>query len=686
MRTSVLDRIQHVLGLMIAALACAAASGCVTLPVPSSNYRTDNRLAFPVVASGPASIDGQANDAAWGSGFRFVMEDGGAFPAATLRGVADAGFIYMHAKVEDSNFSDTDVVVIGLNPDNAAGNYRRIHVFPCKPAASCAASGDGSPTPTVEYWTGDFGVTTPSIYTWHSSPAAAAGIVAAAHVYTDPNNASIRWWEVELKVPRAAPFSFVDTNFFGLFVDVVRTDPSSGIAGEAVQYTWPANEFIGSVNENDILSELEGGTLHPSSWGNATLSQLFGNGVRVTELGTNHPTDPTLIQLNAGNVFHATAANFSSNAGTLVAAKKVKATFTIANNGLPALGSWANVPVAGNPTAEADIPPTIAQAFQTGTWNLTPQQVADYTAHPAQCVRVTLSSTDAGTIFTNATRMVNMHFVTSSSPFRERALVGTKGYEPRGDRGLEFTLREKFVNFDPKLKWTTEIQNATKMGDHVYRAVARPGSEHALGITVEPPRMTIPSETVRLPAGTGGRERPPVELAVRPGEVLTFIGSGSLRIGGQAVTAAGAPVGERHGERRLKDQGPGRIGAALGSFDGFNESAFVLGNASTVIVPAGARVLHIKVNDDPDQYAKQQGEGYVFQVVRTAAEPWMRTSNPELGRRVHGDDVFATLGANLPTWLMRGERDTGRYIRIGKKSFRVFESVGSWGYWVRRIH
>ena len=686
MRTSVLDRIQHLLVVMAVAAACVAASGCVTLPAPSSNYRTDNRLAFPVVANGPANIDGQANDAAWGSGFRFVMEDGGPFPAATLNGVADANFVYMHAKVEDANFSDTDVVVIGLNPDNTPGNYRRIHIFPCKPAAICPASGDGSPTPTVEYWTGDFGVTVANSYTWSSSSVANAGIVAAAHVYTDPNDASSRYWEVELKFPRGAPFNFVDTNFFGLFVDVVRTDPNVGLNGEAVQYTWPADEFIGSMNENDILVELEGGTLHPPKWGNATLSQLFGNGVYVSELGTNDQTDPTHIQTSVGNIFHATAGNYASNAGTLVAANKVKATFTIANFGLPAYGSWANVPVTGNPTAEQDIPPTIAQLFETGTWNLTPQQVTDYSANPHQCVRVTLSSTDAGTIFTNATKTVNMNFVTANSPFKERALMGTKGYEPRGDRGLEFTLREKFVNFDPRLKWTSRIENATKMGEHVYRAVARPGSEHALGVTVDPPRMVIPSETVRLPAGTGGKERPPVQLPVRPGEVLTFIASGSLRIGDSQVTAVGAPVSDRHGERLLKEQGPARIGAALASFDGFTKSAFVLSNASTVIVPANARVMHIKINDDSDQYAKQKGEGYTFQVVRTPAEPWMRTSNPELSRRVHDDDVFATLGANLPTWIMRGELDTGRYIRIGKKSFRVFQSVGSWGYWVRRIH
>jgi len=684
MRLFTRDSFLHFLALLAAVAACVILAGCPpTPPSPSTNYRTDYRLVFPVVAAGPASIDGVANETVWASGFHFVMEDGGAFPAAAFDGVADASFLYIHAKVEDANFSDTDVVVIGLNPDNTAGNYRRIHVFPCKPTGSCPANGSGL-SPTVEYWTGSFAGT----YTWTSVPAAGAGIIAASSTFTDPMDASNKSWEVEVKIPRGAPFNFANTNFFGLFFDVARTDPNVGINGEAVQYTWPPNEFIGSVDENNILTELESGTLMPSAWGNATLSSVFGNGVTISsnDIRTNHPTNDALIRLNDPNIFYGTASNYSSSGGTLVTAHAVSATFKIANFGLPSLGSFANVPVGGNPTAAVDISPTAANVFETGIWNLTAQQKVDYGANLHQCIRVDLSSTDPSTVFVNPSAARNMDFVATSSPFRATAAVATKGYEPRrGERALAFTLRERFVNFDSRFKWTSKIDNATRVADHIYHAEAAPGADHNLVITVEPPSMKIPSESVRIAAGTGGTARPPVKLAVKPDEVLTFIASGAIAIDGQPVTAAGVLLGKRRGDSKLKYGGSALIGAVLGSFDEFKETAFVIGNASTIKVPRGASVLHLKINDDPDQYSKQQGEGYSFQVVRTTVEPWMLTSNPELGRAVRGGDVFVNLGANLPTWVMRGERDTGRFIRIGKSKFRVYQSVGSFGYMVKSI-
>jgi hypothetical protein len=660
-------------GVLAAALLALAASCPPGRPSPSSNYNTGNRLVFPIVATGPGTIDGLANEAAWTNGFRFVMEDGGSFPAAELRGVADAGHIYIHVAVEDDGFEESDVLVVGLNPDNTSGNYRRIHAFPCKPTGSCPATTSGAIT-TVDYATGSLAGTT---YTWTAQPL--GSIVAGRATTTAPKK-----WQVELKIPRGAPFNFVDTNFFGLFVDVARTSPSTGIAGEAVQYTWPPAEFIGSTNENDILAELETGTLGPTDWGNATLHTGFGNGVSIDggDIRTNHPSDPSLIRLNGSNIFYADVFNNSSSGGTLVDAKAVRATFKIANFGLPDLGTWTNVPGAGNPTAAADIDPAVARTYATGGWTLSASEVTNYTAEPHQCIKVDLTSTDGSTVFVNTSAQRNMDFTTSGSPFQERATLTAQRFEPPGGgRTLSYTLREVFVNFDPRLTWTTEIRGANRIADGIYKAEMGPEARHALEISVEPPRVQIPSSTVRIPPGTGGSARPPVSVEVRADEVVTLIGSGTIDLGGQSVTSAGTPVQDRS----PKGRGPRRLGAVLGSFDEFRESSFVVGNAATIKVPAGARALQLKIEDEPQGYERQRGEGYEIQVVRTAIEPWMLANNPDLGRVVKGNDVFVAVGANLPTWMLRGERDTGRYIRIGGRSFRVYQPLGTFGYIVKTI-
>jgi hypothetical protein len=277
-----------------------------------------------------------------------------------------------------------------------------------------------------------------------------------------------------------------------------------------------------------------------------------------------------------------------------------------------------------------------------------------------------------------------MDFVTTNSPFRATAIVSTKGMERgAGDRKIGFILREDFVNFDPQLTWTTTIDNATPAGKRVYRADIAPASDLSLGITVEPPPVKIPSEQVRIPAGTGGDKNPAVVVPVKAGEVITVISSGTIMVDGRPVTAAGFPNADRKGELKVRTAGPKRIGALLGSFDEFKTSAFVIGNASTIKVPAGAQALHLKIDDDANQYANQKGEGYLLQLVRTPIEPWMVASIPELRREVRGDDVFVTTGANMPTWTLRGERDSGRVIRIGKETYHVYQSVGLFGHILR---
>ena len=87
--------------------------------------------------------------------------------------------------------------------------------------------------------------------------------------------------------------------------------------------------------------------------------------------------------------------------------------------------------------------------------------------------------------------------------------------------------------------------------------------------------------------------------------------------------------------------------------------------------------MSLKTHDTQAGYEKQRGEGFQLQVVRTPIDKWMLQANPDLGRKVSGDDVFVAVGSNLPTWLLRGERDTGRFVTINRKAYRVYEPVGS---------
>lgn len=639
------------------------------LPQPSSNYNTNYRLVFPVVATGPTSIDGLASDPAWSSGFIFGMEDGGSFPAAKLRGVADANAIYLYAEVEDSGFEDTDVMVIGFNPDNTPGNYRRLHIFPCKPTGICPANGSNI-NAQVDYSTGSYG---PS-YTWTS--ASAASIVAKSATATA---GSVVKWSVEVKIPRGAPFNFVDTNFFGFFVAVARTDPSAGLAGTATQYTWIPGQIVGGATEDDILTGLETGTPAPSTWGNATLSPKFGNGVTITgsEIYSSN-ANTGQIEINGANTFYAKAANYLAAPGdSLTTAHDVVARFKIANFGLASSASWADVPVAGNPTAAANIAPTSVYTFATQPWSLTAQQKTDYQANTHQCIRVDLSSTNPATTFVNNTAQRNMDFVETFSPFKRSASVNTKGWETR-EATTNITLRESFANFDPALTWRTDMTGATKLVERTYEARVNRGATQPLDITIDPPAVQFKEDSIRMAPGTGGRERPAMSLAVEPNEVLTIIADGTIQIGGQPVSAVGmSPRGE--GQRGVR-----RPGELIGSFDQF-KTVVHLGGASSIKVPADGRRLDLKIDADSAQYAKQGGEGYRIQVVRSRAEPWMIVANPELARPTRGADVHVTLGANLPTWQLRGERDTGRFLRIGKQTFRVHEPIGTFGYMVRRI-
>ena len=650
-------------------------------PKPSPLYKTDARLIFPLTASMPA-IDGDDGDPAWTGAFHYLMEDGAPLPAADLRGVYNADNVYLYMEVEDNAFNEEDAVVIALNPDNANGNYRRIHIFPCLPSAGCAASGTGQHA-TIQYWTGTPGGPGGQAFAWTEQPLP-VGLIASTGTSTA---GPTRKWSIEVAIPRAA-FGLVDTNYFGLFVDVISADPDAGVAGVATQYTWPTGQFIGGADENDVLSDLETGTLPASAWGNATLSTAFGNGVSVyaDEIGSNHPTDDSQMILGDGNTFHASAINNSSSGGTLVEAKSVTATFKIANFGLP--NAWANVPPpGGNPVGPVNIPAAGAHRYETGIWNLTPQEITDYTANLHQCIRVDLSSSDPSTVIVNGSAQRNMDFVTANSPIQAMATIGGK----RSERGGDYLLTESFSNFDPNLTWQTRIKGAEPIGPARYIVKARPGQDLPLGIMVDTNKeLRLPSQDIRIAPGTGSPKQPAQIVEVRGGDLITLIAEGGIEIDGHKIGADGlSPTQLRQMKVNPRDgkfrDGTGDLtGALIGSFDGF-QTTFVVGNAATLKVPAGAKELSLAINDVESGYATQKGEGLGVQIIATPLDKFMLATNPALARETKGRDVFVPLGSNLPTWTMRGSQNTGRVLKVGKRPMQVYQPVGSFAYLLRRI-
>jgi hypothetical protein len=671
---------------LLGALLLAAAMPAIATaqPAPSPNYDTNYRLIFPKTATAP-TIDGTVlNEAAWNASFNIALEDGGETATANLRGMYDNNFVYLYAETETSSpgFKSTDVLVIGINGDNGA-NYHLIQIFPC--ALVCSATGTGQ-TPQLIFNTATFNGTT---YSWGAdSSNAPSGFDAKVGTATAGTTSK---WSVEVKIPRAA-YNIVDTNFFGLLIDVMATDPAAGPIGTSEQFAWPPYVDIGGTNENQI-PDIENGMVPPKQWANATLSTAFGNGVSLqwSDITTNQP-NPRQISLNLPNIFTAVATNTSSSGGTPVTARQVKAAFTIANFGLA--NAWAPIPdIVSNQTS--DIQSQTSFPYQVGPWTLTAAEKAAYntptTLH--QCLRVDLTSTDPGTMILTPSVQVNMDFVDTHSPFSGTASITLKRFpKPEGKETNTCYLRESTINVDPRLEWTSKLSGLERGRNGRYRIEVVPDKPSVLNIEVQPPpSIKLPKARVRLPAGTGGRKYPPVQIKVEPNDLITFVADGTLLIGKTQVTAGGAspamlkalkaPVSAGRG--KFLDPNSNLRGAVVGSFDGFKKTAFVIGASATIKVPEKVRALWLAINDTADGYAGERGEGFNVQIVKMPLDRYMLAANPDLARPVSASNPKVALGANLPTWQMRGGCETTRFVRIGRESFRSVKSIGSFGYMVK---
>jgi hypothetical protein len=664
---------QHNLLSRGSALALAAAAAAW-----SGQTAAADRIGLPA-ASGAVTIDGVAGAAEWGNAFQYYLEDGASVAAAFMRGMADANFVYLYFEAEDVDFEEHDAVMLVFNPTNAAGNYKRLIVNPC--SGACPGT---NLTPQTQWTTGSIAGAN---VTWGAPSALPAGIEVKSSAVSDGGLGGR--FGVEVKIAKAN-FPFLAMDFFQMFADVIATD---GPNGTAVQYSWPAGATIGA-DENDVFfGSLDTAPVPVARFGEATLNAAsFPAGLQITGFG-NSGADPTRISLSGPNSFYVTAANSPGAVGPVADATGVTATFMINNIGLNPSWTWTNVPVGNNPTAAQTIAARQYMALHANPWTLSNADnwqgsgmsgVAFFTANPHQCIRVDLNHSGGSTI----TRQWNMTFVSVNSPFEVQPQIATGAWRKAFPKARAVMLREVFLNAPRNLKWKSSFAGAKAAGENRWIVEDMNRSAVRLKTSVlAPAELQLPGRQYRLDPATLSRGRF-TDVAVTPGTVVTLLPDGYATrqrlpfalSGGGSLLARDS----RARPQRFVDAFRGRAaiqpGALIGSFDGFRTS-FAIGTGTTVLVPDSARKLQVRFADG----APYDGGNVMLQAI-PASPTAAAVDGLELARiRAKGLGAVLPLANHLPAHIVRGSVDTGTFVRIQGKKFRVAAPAGSYGAIVRSV-
>ncbi len=702
------------LGLITA--AAIVSSGCPPPDQPvvcngGAGRDPDNCLAFRTGAA--PVIDGNLSDDSWISAFRYVLGDGNgtAVPHATAQGMRTSDAVYISFEVNnDPTFDLDDAVVLAFDPDGNASNHRRIHIFPVFPAG---AAGDGKPS-GLQYWKDsanpqpwtDPGRTPDPTPTWLSDN---------IRVTSDDSGTS-KHWRVEIKIPVVANANDPGINLpsnddFGFYFSVLVAETVSNVTNLVAEESWPLNANVGAFIEN---------TPAVGGWGNGIFG-LRNNGVSIAAISTDQP-NPLHIEIDQPNVFRCDVENRMADVnGNPVVANNVRVSFRLKNFGIPGHSPWELVPTGNNPTPLHNIPagnPGTFQ-FQTAPWTVPVADRPKYLANPNQCLRAELDTTGPDTLLVNRRGMINTVFVDTASPFKENAAVNTAAVEPLpGQRELDFLLQEFRYNTEAEAPWSTELAGAQQVGDRVWNLRALPGPDARLDTVITPPPIDIPVERVLVPPGRPGQAQ---RIAVRPGNLITLVAQGSILRGDREIRpngadlsvrdtapgAAGAPraaqgegtapkgyeggggATDDGGDKRFplgaEDSPETRIGALVGSFDGFSQRAFVIGRAATIMVPAGAQELTLGTNDTEEGWRQQTGNGYQLEVIQTPADGIYRYTTSLLPREPPRGVLRLPLGQNLPTWILCGMRRTGQTVTIHSRVFQRYDRWGCYSYTVKSI-
>ena len=438
-------------------VAIVASLFATALPVAARN--PNFRICFRQVINVPGptflqppNVNGIINnDLGWTSAFRYVFGNGTPTPDGVVQGIRDNTFLYLSFEVNnDQMFDNEDVIVLTLDPTGVAAAAHRIHIYPV--FAGVGAAGNGNPRQT-DHWVNSAA--------WASAPLPATSLIKVTSAGVGPVS-----YFVEVKLPRAA-FSIPAAGDFGIYFNLIRVSAVGQPIGSAVEMYWPTDAPV-------IGLDLEGNTPPPDTWGNGTLAGTCnGVSIDVADISTNQNPISKIAFPPGSNIFNALVHNNSVDAaGNAIPANQVRATFKIANFGIPAFGDWTLVPTGSNPTAAGNIPANGSATLSTAAWTLTAAQQAEYAAHTHQCILVELDSNNPNTFFVNKSAWRNMDFGAASVHQRTAEISGRfKERPPRGRPShqidLYITTRRQALRrdqtgapiFGPQLSQLTWIAN-----------------------------------------------------------------------------------------------------------------------------------------------------------------------------------------------------------------------------------
>lgn len=237
---------------------------------------------------------------------------------------------------------------------------------------------------------------------------------------------------------------------------------------------------------------------------------------------------------------------------------------------------------------------------------------------------------------------------------------------------------------EQQLRWTYVFPTATALGmkhlgNGYYRVVLKEGQTLKVPVTIIGGLMPQPPQKFKISPRAGGKAaspgsgEAPVDVSVKPGQVLTLISTGMVNLGGILKGRNAGPDGfgnreftqkERQFLLRLGILTPSEhIGALIGSFDGFRTS-FVIGAQSSLIVPDGADTLSLAVNDLAGEFDDNTGDGFEANILIGDLVS-LPTRVGLAGNPAFGLPGVVAAGANLP------QLQIDAYRRVPTKRRRI---------------
>jgi len=387
-------------------------------------------------------------DTGWTNGFRYVLSNGTPAVDGSVQAVQDSfnHVIYLAFQIKnDTSFDTEDSIVIGFNPDNtgpgvAGANMQRIIIHPVVGGVGATDPAGHLAAGQIEYAKGY----NPGAGGWPGPTLDPPFITAVAQ---SAGAGPPLTWNLQVRIKADGTGLNLPVGDFGMYINLVRV----ANAGTDTQFTFPpSTPLIVPIQGTEIL--LEGDSLPlTNAWGTASLATSC-TGVAVTSVSSNHAG---VISLNQPNIFSAVV----TNSGTKNA-NNIKATFQIANFGLPAPDEWRrpgelhNNLIPNDPVGPLPVNGMGgSNTFSTGSWTLGTNASTDpgatmlnehdfYATNNAghECIRVQLSSLDPDTVFSVQSSWNNFN-VGNTSEFNHPATIGTKGYKFReGDNQARFDL------------------------------------------------------------------------------------------------------------------------------------------------------------------------------------------------------------------------------------------------------